>query len=743
MRPEDLDLGLLRLFLPHMDEMELERDRRWEEIPYRLAELYTAHNAAVTLAAADSSWRCLAVYYHFIDWICHGFMAYRPPQRSDVSEEDVRFYGSVVDAAYKVQDFLLADLLQHAGPDVTLLLTSDHGFQSDHLRPTQTPDVTAGIADWHRPHGMIVVAGPKIQSGQTIEGANILDVAPTLLHLLDLPVGEDMDGRALFEVTEDPKRPDTIASWETALGEWWHPRNDGGPGDATEEEEVELLQQFVDLGYMEMPSNPHEDLVEMTERENAFNLGISLLGANLPGEALPHLWQAHAQLPETPHYAFHLARALADLGLGPEAEAVLDVVRDFGENHPVGRRLRGQIAFQLGDHEAASGHFDAVAGAGKGDAALQKQRGFLALQRGQFAQAEDNFRTVLVSDEDDASAWLGLARAFARQNHYLEAAAAARRALGLKRELPLAHLTLAQASEAAGDCDAAAEAYAEALRLEPNLENSRDGLLRLHPLASEETQDRVLAHLARARSSPTPNGISPGQARAQFLRLQEEQRTKTAERRATREPVDVYDFRPPTAIGTSGKTFYIVSGLPRSGTSMMMQMLASGGLAPMTDGLREADPDNPRGYYEWEAVKRLAQNPAIIEESEERAVKVISAQLGHLPRAHSYRIIFMRRPAEEIVQSQRAMLDRLQKPGSGHSLEAIGAALLRHEKATLEALRARPEIALLELNYHDVLQEPEKTAARVGEFLGADRLPSAGKMGRAVDASLHRQRIQK
>lgn len=365
----------------------------------------------------------------------------------------------------------------------------------------------------------------------------------------------------------------------------------------------------------------------------------------------------------------------------------------------------------------------------------------LALQEERFIEAEVCFRAVLATDEENPIGWLGLARSFSRQMKHPEAAEAARRALALNRDLPLAHLTVAQALDADGNSDAAAEAYAEALRLEPNLANSRDGLLRLHPLASEETQDRVLAHLARARQNPLPVRISPAQARVKFRKLQEEHRVKTAKRRADLAPVAVYDSGTSAGPGTSGKTFYIVSGLPRSGTSMMMQMLERGGLAPMTDGLREADAGNPRGYYEWEAVKRLAQQPEVIETAENRAVKVISAHLGYLPRKHSYRVIFMRRPVEEIAQSQRAMLDRLQKPGSGKNLDAIAAALLRHEKATLDALRSRAEIDLLELHYSDVLQEPEKMAMLLRDFLSAERLPKMDGMARVVDSTLHRQRI--
>jgi tetratricopeptide (TPR) repeat protein len=738
-RCEDIDQALLPLFLPEVDKMDLTRDRRWEKIIYRLAELYTAHNAAVTLLDSDASWRCLAVYYHFIDWICHDFMQYRPPKQKNISEQDMRFYGSVVDAAYRVQDFLLADLLQHAGPDVTLMVVSDHGFHSDHLRPTQIPDVTAGIANWHRPHGMMVITGPGIKQGATIEGANILDVTPTLLHLFNLPVGKDMDGRALFEIGISETQPHTISSWEDELDDWREQAMDQKSADVAEEDA--LLQQFIDLGYIEMPSNPHEDMAEMTARETAFNLGISLLDAKLPGEAIPHLWEAHAQAPEAPHYAFHLARALANLKLSSAAVEALEVILDFGENHPDGLRLRAQIAFQLDDFETAASYLNGVASESNSHMGFETVKGFIALRQNKLEDAESAFTKAVERDPDDPIAWLGLARAMLRWENFPEAISAAQRSLRLKRELPLAHLTLGQAWESLSNKEAAAIHYAEALRLEPNLINSRDGLLRLHPNVSEETQEKVIAHLSRARTKSTPVPFHPQDAGFILNQARTAYRKKIAEQRATQTPVAVYDFKKKLAPGSSGKCFFIVSGLPRSGTSMIMQMLAHGGWQPMTDAIRKADEDNPKGYYEWESIKSLAGQPEVIEQAGDSPVKVVSPQLPHLPRQHNYRIVYISRPINEVARSQKAMLARLDKAGSDSSLEDLILALEHHEKNLLSHLRSRTEIQMIEISYHQAISDPQAIACQLRDFFGAERLPNAAEMASAVDADLHRQRI--
>src|SRR6516164_7262799 len=122
----------------------------------------------------------------------------------------------------------------------------------------------------------------------------------------------------------------------------------------------------------------------------------------------------------------------------------------------------------------------------------------------------------------------------------------------------------------------------------------------------------------------------------------------------------------------------IVSGLPRSGTSLMMQMLVAGGMVPLSDGERAADTDNPRGYLEWERIKTLPKDPACIAEAEGKVVKVISQLLLSLPTGHDYRVIFMQRPLREVLKSQDEMLRRRGSNQQGADVSMIGAAFQRH-----------------------------------------------------------------
>jgi hypothetical protein len=182
----------------------------------------------------------------------------------------------------------------------------------------------------------------------------------------------------------------------------------------------------------------------------------------------------------------------------------------------------------------------------------------------------------------------------------------------------------------------------------------------------------------------------------------------------------------------------VVSGLPRSGTSMMMQMLAAGGLPVLTDGRRGADVDNPRGYYEYEPVKSLARDSSWLNAARGRAVKIVSALLAHLPEHLEYRVIFMHRPIAEILASQSAMLDRIGHCGPRSEDARLADIFTRHLAEVDRMLNARPAIARLDVDYPSVIATPSRVVETVRAFLGGTL--DAERMVAAVAPELHRQR---
>ena len=182
----------------------------------------------------------------------------------------------------------------------------------------------------------------------------------------------------------------------------------------------------------------------------------------------------------------------------------------------------------------------------------------------------------------------------------------------------------------------------------------------------------------------------------------------------------------------------VVSGLPRSGTSMMMQMLAAGGMPVVSDGLRTADADNPRGYFELEAVKKSKADPAWVAGARGHAVKVISMLLCELPADYEYRVVFMLRDMGEILASQKEMLKRRGTLGA----DSGDAAMQRHFEAHLKKVGAwlaeRKNFRVHFCEYRALLREPASQAHRVADFLGGSLDEPA--MVRAIDPALHRNR---
>jgi hypothetical protein len=182
----------------------------------------------------------------------------------------------------------------------------------------------------------------------------------------------------------------------------------------------------------------------------------------------------------------------------------------------------------------------------------------------------------------------------------------------------------------------------------------------------------------------------------------------------------------------------IVSGLPRSGTSMMMRMLEAGGMPVLTDSIREADEDNPEGYYEFERVKQIETDRAWLEEAHGKVVKMVAALLKHLPADCRYRIVFMRRNIEEVLASQRQMLIRRGEATDATSDERMAELFGKHV-AQIEAwLAGQTNMEVAYVEYGEVLAHPVEAAGRVNRFLGG-RL-DVEQMAGVVDPSLYRQR---
>jgi hypothetical protein len=182
----------------------------------------------------------------------------------------------------------------------------------------------------------------------------------------------------------------------------------------------------------------------------------------------------------------------------------------------------------------------------------------------------------------------------------------------------------------------------------------------------------------------------------------------------------------------------IVSGLPRSGTSMMMQVIEAGGIPALTDNVRTKDEDNPQGYYEFEPVKKTKEDPSWVLGARGKVVKMVYRLLYDLPADQEYRVIFMRRNIDEVLASQKKMLQRSGKQGAAISDEKLKDLFMAELDKFDRWIAAQPNFSIIEVDYSDMVASPATQCKRINGFLGG--VLDGDRAAAAVDPSLYRNR---
>jgi predicted AlkP superfamily phosphohydrolase/phosphomutase/tetratricopeptide (TPR) repeat protein len=554
MHPADVTEAAILPWIPRAAEVDQEKDKGLMSFAKILSENCSIHNAA-TWILQNEPWDFLAVYYNGIDHFCHGFMHYHPPRMEGIPEDRYEIYKDVVNGAYRFHDMMLETLLNLAGPEATVLLVSDHGFHSDHLRPRGIPAEPAGPAVQHRPFGIFCMKGQHIQQDERIYGATLLDVTPTILTLFGLPVGADMDGRVLVQAFEEPPQIARIPSWEQEPGECgMHPsdlRMDPAAAQA-------VLQQFVALGYIQPPSEDQSKAVASAVREANYNLARDYLDCGRPDDALPLLEDLAKNDPKQTRFQMHLAQCYlalsrraeakqilqalitADLN-PPEAEAVKAEQPDQAEAAQVAENaqqaespqalvpetartetpeaaapqtampeapmsqekqpnprpwadlLMGVIHFEEGNMEAALASLLKAEQSDPRLPNLHLRIGETYLRQKRTDDADRAFQQALDIDGDSPEAHLGLAMVRLRQRRNEEAAEQALLAVGLQHFLPLGHFYLGVALARLGHRQRAMLAFETCLSMLPGLVAAHRWLAALHSQPGGDL-DKAIRH---------------------------------------------------------------------------------------------------------------------------------------------------------------------------------------------------------------------------------------------------------
>lgn len=751
--PKEIDAEVISLFVPRFREVDQDKDTRLASIAKTLSQTFSVH-AAATHILEHEPWDFMGVYYSAIDHFCHAFMRYHPPRMSYINKAEYALYNDVVNSAYRLQDLLLGRMMALAGDDATIIICSDHGFQIGDLRPGRLAQIPAAPAEEHRPVGVFAMKGPGIKEDQLVQGASVLDITPTMLTLLGLPVGEDMDGRPLVETF---KKADhliqTIPSWEEVEGaSGMHP-----PGTRVEpREQRALLDQFAALGYVDKEDG--RDMPEaaaLTQLELDWNLARVYMNSRQYVKALPILEEIHDQHPLRFDFGVSLAECQFRIGLVDEAAKVIENLAAIYPTQVRSRILLGLAEFYRGERKAALEHLAAVAKAKPRLPSLYTQLGTIYLLLSSTREALVVFTEALNIDPDSPAAHLGMAKCWLRLRQHEKAADEALAALGLEFSLSEAHWVLGIALGRLGKTDRAIKAIEASLRFAPGHGNAHRVLAYLYG-KQHDGEERAQEHKRKYEAFRSQR--SARRSKAFDLRIEATKRANARVRRRAEEEARIMataaelqlstssenaaaaTTAPVRKPGTSGKEFVIVSGLPRSGTSMMMQMLAAGGAPVMTDGKRKADESNPEGYYEWEGAKQLLRNPRAIEETEGKVVKVISLMLNRLPRAHCYKIIFMHRSIDEMIASQTKMMDRMEIPKPVMEMDRLKSLASRHEEAVIKQLEELDYVESLVVDYAETISNPVATARKIEKFLGSDLIKKPEAMQKVVKPELWRER---
>jgi predicted AlkP superfamily phosphohydrolase/phosphomutase/Flp pilus assembly protein TadD len=461
--PSEIDASAILPFIPDAARIADSPSSRIPKLQDMLAQTASVHAMALRLIEQDD-WDLAAVYYEGIDRFGHEFMEFHPPKMAHVSDADLEAYRHCMTGIYRFHDMLLEALLDAAGQRTAVMLVSDHGYWCDERRPD--PSVAEpGPAEWHRPYGVFVAAGPGIRAGASVHGASLIDIAPTALALLGLPAAADMPGRVLVEALDGVDVAARIDSWESVPGECgMHP-----PGMRIDPADARAaLEQLVALGYVAPLSDDEDRAQRDTASCNQFNLAQSHADARQHREAISALDALEEGARGAPPAMLLRAQCLLAIGDSRGAREALAGIAAGSEVPPALAMLRSLIDLQEG----------------RADAAIEGLRRLHALQRpprgvrsmlaqalvasGRFDEAEPVIRDALAEEPEDARALSARAELALARGDSEGAIADGLAAASLAMDDPRVHFTLGRAFAVAGSSPEAERALEACIALAPS-----------------------------------------------------------------------------------------------------------------------------------------------------------------------------------------------------------------------------------------------------------------------------------
>lgn len=480
--PTDLSHEEMSFFVSGLDHAQQDNDPMLTAVSIAVARTVNVHAAAMS-ALSKPGWHLGMVRYDLLAMLGPKFMACAEPQMSYVPDVQYKRYHQTIKAACCFLDLFLGALLDCCDEDTSIILVSERGMHSGEQRPPDafTAFQQVGAAPWYREHGLLAARGPGIAAGGGVQGATLLDVAPTLLTLLGLPLAADMPGRVLREMIPEVQVAKPIGSYD---------RGRLPPGANTDwrtGQRKPALRNALEQGWIQELPEASEAFSEQSRREREFNLAMVALDARKPNRARKRLERLHAERPDEDRIALHLARCLRAAGDLPAAQSLLEKVVDHVDPRPYERMALARIQLANGEHDAALMNlFRAEQSEGQrpgvhasiGDVYLSMQR---------WEEAKRAFGKALERDSQYNSAQLGLASVYLGLEQWEDALEAALEAIDLDRNQPQGHYLLGVALAKQNNLPMAAEVFRTCL----SLDGWHQGALKALAMVSSQLGDEA------------------------------------------------------------------------------------------------------------------------------------------------------------------------------------------------------------------------------------------------------------
>lgn len=319
--PEDISLSELLPFVPKALSVDQNKDKHLHNLAALLANCNSVQNVAKHLVK-QTNWNFTAVYFETIDQMSHTFMKFYPPQINGVPDEYFDLYKEVVPQMYIHQDKQLGELVELCDDETNIILLSDHGFYSDHLRPLRLPNDPASPSLEHSQFGVLCMNGPAFKKNEEIKGATLLDITPTLLNVFGLAIAEDLDGETVNALQNlNSKR---IKSWENVPGN--SGMHDQDKLDNSWQSTAAMFQ-MMELGYIDKLNSDKEKSLKRIVAESNYYLARVLMSKGEYKKALPLLEELYRENPTIFRYAMRLLACLQHLWDSERADPLLEEIK--------------------------------------------------------------------------------------------------------------------------------------------------------------------------------------------------------------------------------------------------------------------------------------------------------------------------------------------------------------------------------------------------------------------------------